>query len=176
MSDEHFGPAMRALGPMQRRFVLAILADPFGNGARWARAAGYSDASEAAKVTAHRLLHDPKVEAAIAEMTREQLNVLGPVLATAGLIRIARNAKHPKHFQALEALANRTGFHETSEHRVSVHHTDRTGVAMAERIRALAVQLGMDPAALLGANAPAEPMKLIEGEATEVIDGPPDRL
>jgi hypothetical protein len=170
MSDEieFRGPAMRALTEKQQRYVLAMLADPFGNPTKWARAAGYSDASGGAKVKAHYLSHDPRIEAAVQEVARTALNGRGPLLGLAVVMRAAANPKDKNHFKAGVALLNRTGFHETTEHHVNVNHTDGTGQAMVARIKDLAGALGMDPAALLGVNAmPAEPMKLIEGEVVE---------
>lgn len=162
--DTNFGPAMRALSEQQRRFVLAMLTEPFKPAAHWARVAGYSDVKEGAKVRAHHLVHDPRIEAAVAEVARATLNIIGPVLATQGLIRIAKNPKHPKHHWALEKLANRTGFHETTEHKVTVDHMG-SAEDVADRIRRAAELLGIDPAQLLGVNAgPA--MKVIEHDAT----------
>lgn len=160
--DAHsFGPAMRSLSPMQRAYVLAMASDPFGNPTRWARAAGYSDVKQGAKVRAHSLAHNPKIDAAVQEYARSGLTTLGPMLAAAGLIRIARNSNHKHHFKALESIADRVGLPKSTEHHVEVAHTDRTGTAMAARIEALALRLGLDPAALLGVNAPVE-MKLID--------------
>lgn len=165
MTDEvqQYGPAMRALNEKQQRFVLAMLTEPFKPAAHWARVAGYSDKAEGAKVRGHHLVHNPAIEAAVAEMSRATLNLVGPVLATQGLIRIARNPKHPKHHWALEKLANRTGFHETTEHRVTVDHGG--GGDVLQRIRDAAAFLGVPVDQLLGANTPAAPpMKVIEHE------------
>jgi hypothetical protein len=148
-----YGPAMLALGPKPRRFVLAMAADPFGSAASWARAAGYSDTGGAAKVRAHHLLRNPRVEAAVFEVGRSQLFGVGPILASAVLLRTAANPKHPQHLRAAEMIANRVGLHEKTEHHVSVSHTDRTGVVMLERIKELAGVLGVDAAKLLGPNA-----------------------
>jgi phage terminase small subunit len=146
---------MARLTDKQRLYVLSMAADPFGTPTGWARAAGYSDHMERAKVAGHTLSHDPKIEAAVQEYAKTALGTLGPMLASAGLLRIARKKDHPHHFRALEAIANRVGLHETTEHHVKVQHTDRTGAAMIERIRALAAKHGMDPGALLGQNAAA---------------------
>jgi len=162
--DATFGPAMRALNSYQRKFVLAMAADPFGNARKWAIAAGYSDVKGGAKVQGYMCIHNPKVEAAVAEFARTQLNVLGPILATSGMMRIARNPKHRGHLKACELLANRVGFGE--EQTINVVRTDQTGAAMVERIKQLAAALGIDPAALLGANA-APGMKVIEHERGE---------
>lgn len=163
---QSYGPAMLALNEKQRLFVLAMAADPFGNPTKWARAAGYSDKSDGAKVRGFHLIHSPAVEEAVLEYARGQLNTLGPILATFGMLRIARNPRHPKHLKAIDMLANRVGLHETTEHRVIVNHTDKTGEGVMERIRLAAEKLGVDPSVLLGENV-ASPMKLIEGVVEE---------
>lgn len=163
-----FGPAMSALTPKQRLFVLAMLADPFGNAARWARAAGYSDVKEGAKVRGFKALHSPAVRAAAFELARGQLDARGPILAVEGLLRVAAKPKHKKHLQALLEVANRVGFPASTEHNVNVNHSDRTGMAMVERIAKIAGMLGIDPGQLLGVNAAP---KLIEGK---VIDAQQD--
>lgn len=166
---QQFGPAMRALNDKQRLFVIAMMTEPFKPAAHWARMAGYSDVKEGAKVRAHHLVSDPKIEAAVAEVSRSTMNIIGPVLATQGMIRMARNPKHPKHHWALEKLANRTGFHETTEHKVVVDHMGSTEGAV-DRIRKAAAMLGVDPATLLGLNT--APMKTIEGEVVSVPTQP----
>jgi hypothetical protein len=151
------GPAMAVLTPLQRKYVLAMACDPFATPAEWARVAGYKESPNGnVRVQGHYLSHNPKIEAAIQEVSRAMLYREGPMLAAAGLLMIARNKNHPKHLRALETLANRVGLHETTEHTVKVEHTDLTGAAMAERIMALAAKHGMDPEKLLGGNsAPA---------------------
>lgn len=168
MSDDlqQYGPAMRALDERQRRFVFAMMSEPFKAASHWAKVAGYSDKSGGAKVRAHYLINNPKIEAAVAEVSRSTMNIIGPVLATQGLIRIARNVAHPKHHWALEKLANRTGLHETTEHKLVVDHMG-SAEDVADRIRKAAAILGVDPATLLGANTPAPPMKVIEHKAEE---------
>lgn len=169
MSDdvEWYGPAMRALTERQQRYVRAMLADPFGNPTRWAREAGYSDVAGGAKVRAHYLAHDSRIEAAVQEVARTALNGRGPLLGLAVVMRAAANPKDKNHFKAGVALLNRTGFHETTEHLMNVRHTDQTGEGMVARIKELASALGVDPAVLLGVNAAPEPMKVIEGDAVE---------
>jgi len=157
-AEGDYGPAMRALPVQQRRFVLAMTANPFGQQKEWAIAAGYEPAR--ARITASELVHDPRIEAAVFEVSRAYLCTVGPILATAGLLRIARDRKHPKHMRALETLANRVGLHERTEHVMQVTHTDATGAALLERVRRLATDLGLEPAALLGVN---EAPRLIEG-------------
>lgn len=171
------GPAMMALTELQRRFVLAMVSDPFGNRKEWAKAAGYSDKSNGAKVVGFRLMHEtPKVEAAITEVARSLMFCEAPVLAVAGLLKIARNERHPKQLRALETLANRTGLHELSESRIMVEHRSESTEAMVARIRELAEKLGIDVSRLLGANAKdvssaAKPGKVIEHSPADKGDG-----
>lgn len=161
----NLGPAMRALTPMRRKFVMAMASNPFGNPTEWARQAGYSDVANGAKVQAHHIMHDPRLENAVMEVAKGTLGLMGPLIAVQGLLRIAQDKAHPKNLRALETLANRVGLHESTEHTVKVEHTDRTGEAMVERIKALAERLGADPARLLGSNAAGD---VIEGEFKEV--------
>jgi hypothetical protein len=171
--EPRWGPAMSDLTELQRRFVLAMASDPLGNPTQWARDAGYSDKSDAAKVTGHRLSHDQRIKIAINECARSTLDSVGPMLGIAVMLKIARDNTHPKQLAAAIALANRSGFHETTEHVMHVQHTDRTGAAMIERIKELAGELGLDAARLLGANAAVKPemkvqpeMKVIEHDKT----------
>lgn len=159
---QQFGPAMLALTEKQRLFVIAMAADPFGNPTSWARAAGYSDVKEGAKVRGFHTIHNPAVEEAVLEYARGQLNTLGPLLATFGMLRIARNPKHPKHLKALDMVANRVGLHEIVEQRHFVERTDKTAEGAMARIKAAAALLGVDPSVLLGENVAGGPMKLIE--------------
>lgn len=155
---ERFGPRMAALTDKQRGYVLAMLSDPLGNPTAWARAAGYSDHMDRCKVSGHHLSHDDRIKEAAREECLRLSDTVGPVLAMGVMFQIARTNGHKDQLKAAEAIANRVGLHETSEHKVSVEHTDKTGAALIERIRQLAGALNIDPAALLGANQP----KLIE--------------
>lgn len=159
-----FGPKMLALTEMQRRFVLAMASDPLGSRTRWARQAGYSDVKDGARVRAFEVFHNEAVQEAILEYSRGLLNTVGPILATHGLLEMARKPKGKKYQRAVEMLANRVGLHETTEHVVNVNHTDRTTDAVVERIKQMAAALGVDPAQLLGLNAAP---KQIEGEVIE---------
>lgn len=167
---EGFGPKMRALSEKQRAYVLAMLSDPLGNPTKWARAAGYSDVKGGAKVRGHHCAHDDRVMEAAQEEAARHLHTVGPVLGIGVMFQIARTNGHKHQLKAAEALANRAGFHEKTEHLVNVNHRDQTGAAMVERIKTLAAMLGVDAEKLLGANAaeaPAALPKVIEGEAVE---------
>lgn len=155
---------MRALTDRQREFARLAVEFPLMNRSLLVKKAGFSDASPVGmRVMAHKLLHSEKVLAAIAEESDKRLRV-GGLIGLHGLIKMARDPKHPDHFKACQAMADRGGFHAKSEHNVNVVRTDRTGKAMMERIRALAAKHGLDPDKLLGVNA-AEPL-LIEGEVS----------
>lgn len=153
------GPAMQALTERQRRFVLAMSADPFAAGGTWSKAAGYQNSDHGHTDYASRLVQMPGIQRAIEEVARATLGVYGPILAARGLLKIAANPEHPQHFKALEAIANRVGMHEKSEHRITVERSDDGRLReLAER---LARELGVDKRKLLGGNE-------IEGECVEV--------
>jgi phage terminase small subunit len=79
--ETEYGPGMRALTLRQRKFVLAMAADPFANQTQWARAAGFREGGQSynsLKVAGHRLAHDPKVQAACAEVAKAHSGTFGP--------------------------------------------------------------------------------------------------
>ena len=151
---------MSALTLKRRAFVKAMFDDPGGSRSDWAKAAGYSDVKEGAKVRAHAAYHDQKVQAAIVEYGKTIFGSEGVVLAVNGLLALARQPNHPAHARALELIANRVGFNEKQQ--IEVVHRDLTGDALMERVRMLAEKHGV----ALG-NALGSP-KLIEGAATEI--------
>lgn len=159
---QEFGPKMAALSDLQRRYVLAMLSDPLGNPTRWARAAGYSDQHEAAKVRGHHLSHNPKILEAAQEEARRHVDTVGPILGIGVMIQIARDKGHKRQLEAAAMLADRAGFHAKSEHKLSVEHrVDDTQIeALARR---LAAEAGIRPERLLGVNTP----KVIECEAVD---------
>lgn len=154
-----YGPAFQSLNERQRKFVLAMASDPYGSQADWARAAGYSDVSDAAKVRGCLLMQDSRVEAAAFEIARATLGTMGPLIATQVLLRAAANPKHPQQVKAAELIANRVGLQERQE--IHVKHTDLTGEALMARLTAVAERLGLDAQKLIGSN-------VIDAEATEV--------
>lgn len=166
LAPERFGPAMRALNERQQKFVLYWLNHPKCTAAAAAKAAGYSDDAASVKVQGYRLRHDERVIAAIQEVSSQLLRTKGAVLGIGTIMRIAENDKHPDQLAAAKALADRSGFHGTTEHKVKVEHRDETGTAMVERIKKLAGLLGVDADKLLGVNAatPMLPGPVIEGE------------
>lgn len=159
------GPAMSVLSPKRRAFVKAMFDNPSGSRTDWAKAAGYSDVKEGAKVRAHEAYHDQKVQAAILEYGRTVFGTEGVVLAVSGLLAIARQPNHPAHAKALELIANRTGFNEKQQ--IEVVHRDLTGDALIERVAQLAEKLGIDKRKYLGTEVSHE-TKVIEHKADEI--------
>jgi phage terminase small subunit len=165
--DFTHGPAMSALTERQRRFVQAMLSDPYASAASWARAAGYSNANAACRTRAFELLRDARVEAAVFEVARSVMATVGPILATHVLMRTAANPDHPQQVRAAELIANRTGFSEKQQ--IEVVHRDLTGDALIARLRALAERHGLDAEKLLGQKISPEETKVIEHRADEAV-------
>jgi len=163
--EASYGPAMSALGEKQRAFVLAMLANPHGTQGDWAKAAGYSTKSDSHFVVASRMMQDPRIQAAAQEVAKAHLGGNGPALAVRNLINIAKNEKHPKHYDASLAILNRVGMSEKTEHTVRVEHVNDT--AMIDICRRLALEMNVPLEVLVGANHPQLP-KMIEGSAVEV--------
>lgn len=165
-AGDRYGPAMLALpSDRWRKFVLAVLdqgSKP--NYARAARVAGFSDASEAAKVTAHRLIHDARTISALHEEANKRFRLLG-FLGIKGLAKIAEDRTHPDHFKANKELADRFGFAAVIQHEVKHEEKRATPAQKLAEIKELCEFLGIpfDPARFLGVNTPVE-MKTIEHE------------
>lgn len=157
------GPKMLALTPLMRRFVLAALQFPTGKDWQIAKAAGCSATSNGyLRRTAHRMFHDERVIAAMREEADKRLRS-SALLGVSVLAKIARTEGHKDQLKAAEALLNRVGFHEISEQRVSVEHTDKGGKALVEQVRRLANALGLDEAKLLGGNTIEAEFQVIDG-------------
>lgn len=149
------GEAMRALSPQQRAFVLAYVEDGKANNSAAARAAGYGDTSPtveqaktAAKVAGWRLIHDPRVLAAIRELAQSRLNASAYHAANV-LVEIAEDPTHKDRFRAAEMLMNRAGMIVATEQKVVHEHRVEHRSTILERIEALASKHGIDPARLL---------------------------
>lgn len=100
------------------------------NGAAAARAAGYSDAAEGAKVRAHGLLQRDDVQEAIKALCSRYLFSLAPK-AILALNNLLDDPKHPKHDKAIEMALSRSGHGDRStvdvnvSGNVTVNHTDQ---------------------------------------------------
>jgi hypothetical protein len=157
---------------MQAAFVRAMLASPYASHEAWARMAGYSDTGRACSVRATELLQNPRIQAAIYEAARGHFQTIGPVLAAAGLLKIAGDPKHKDHFRALESVADRVGLPRTTEHRVLVDDSRRDPASMVARVRELAAGLGVDADYLLaGARLPKQIERIEQIEHVEDSEG-----
>lgn len=159
--DTELGPAMQALTDLQRKFVRAVIRLR-QNGIKYvsaaARAAGYSDHKGACKVRGHNLIHDARIQAALLEESRKQVNATASVVATPVVIEIALNANNSARdrLHACEMLFNRGGMPAMTEHKVTVEHKQpRQMLELAER---LAKEIGIDPVKLLGINRAVAPV------------------
>jgi hypothetical protein len=153
-------PALRALTPFQRKFVLAMASSPFDTHASWAAAAGY--APDDAKKRAHELLRHEAVVNAIQETARLMLNGRGAAIATALMLSVAedKGAKPSLRLKAATELADRAGLHARQELRVEHHDTSID--AIRKNILELAAKHGLNGHELIGRNA------TIDGEFIDV--------
>ncbi len=163
-----FGPAMLALVPRQRGFVIAMLDRPDADHTACARAAGYDGQPQDVRRTAYRLAHDPKIQAAIQEEARKRIGGAA-ILGASVLIEIANNpkSKDADRIKAAFGLLNRAGLHEKTEVHSVVEHRGDDQAAIG-RIRAMAELLGLDPKVLLGRAG------VVEAEFTDVTPDPND--
>jgi hypothetical protein len=134
-SPDALGPKMLACRERERLFVWAYVLNG-GNGAAAARAAGYSDSGEAAKVRAHDLLHRERVLDAIHEVSWKSLRGLAG-LATLKARRILEADRHPDQAKIIAGVWSRAGFAEKTAHEVhhsgsiELNHTDAALEALA---------------------------------------------
>jgi hypothetical protein len=146
-----YGPAMRALTPMQRRFVLELRHGPAGYGSeiRALKAAGYGKPNSKENtlyVMANHVLHSPKVQDALRELGGKIIRAEAFV-SIANVATIARNLSHRDCLRANLALMDRGGFAPETFHNVIVEHrVDYTKQALEEL--ATFKQLGVERARL----------------------------
>jgi phage terminase small subunit len=105
------GPKMAALTEKQRRYVTALFEAPKSHGALTfaARRAGYGSASssrQSLSQMAHALNGDPKIQAAIAEVSQQYITVLGPH-AVRALKKVLDNPAHRDFGRALGIVMDR---------------------------------------------------------------------
>ena len=165
-----YGPAMRSCNDRQRKFVISLLETGNDNYTLAARMAGYSGTSNTISVTAYRLSHDPKIQAAIQEEAKRRINA-GLILATSTLVQHVKSIDAKVSLKAIEMILNRGGLHAQSEHKVTVEH-QMSEPELLKSIAVMAQQMGVDPKHLLGEagyKVPAltDQSNVIEGEFTE---------
>lgn len=145
------GPAMAALNERQKRFVHALFLAPRTHGSRTfaAKAAGYgtpTSSRQSLSQIGHHLSTDPKIQAAISEVSASYLTTLGPP-AVRALRRLLDDPKHKDHGRALGIIMDRVAPAQ-STHTVKVEHDASPQLvataAVMKRITDLATQAGLD--------------------------------
>lgn len=117
-------PAFSQLTERQQRFIIALLQYGAGKGKRsmCARAAGYEGDDATIAVTAHRLFHDKKVQAALRQVASTEL-ISTSLMAIETIRSLAENSTDEKvKLKAAIELADRTGF--AVEQVINVKHED----------------------------------------------------
>jgi phage terminase small subunit len=157
--DAKCGPAMAALNDRQQRYVHALFEAPrsHGSGVFAAKVAGYSASSRGVLASiAYQLNGDPRVQAAIAEVSQQHLTTLGP-LAVRALKRVLDNPAHRDFGRAIGIVMDRVA-PQNSTHIVKlegeVKLTSSETAQVMSRIEELAAKFAVQ--------LPAP--KIIEGE------------
>ncbi len=148
-----YGPAYKALPTDRQRMFVMECVEPTPNGeinyTQAARRAGFTGDPSTLKVTAHRLAHDTRVQAAMLEEATRRLGAAMP-LATATLIQImSTSPKEQTRLKAAAMVLDRGGMAVKTQHEVKVVHELTTEEKIARAIQ-LAKENGLDPRALLG--------------------------
>lgn len=145
-TTQGMGPAMAALGSdRQRAFVEALAELPPGKGlaTRAARMAGYAGEADVLKVTASRLMRDPKIQDAIVEETKRRLRTLGPA-AVSAIEGVLANSLHRDHYRAAVEVYDRID-PKVTKVEGSIHHTheivnhDKEAVEQLQTLQSLKV-------------------------------------
>jgi phage terminase small subunit len=131
------GPAMALLTEKQRLYVHALFEAPksYGSGVFAIKMAGYGTASSSRQSLAqlaYQLNSDPKIQAAISEVSQQHLTVLGPA-AVRALRRVLDNPKHRDHGRALGIVMDRVA-PQNSTHTVKVEGEVKITAAEATRV------------------------------------------
>jgi phage terminase small subunit len=121
--DSELGPAMLALTPIRRRFVMELANGPTGYGShvRAARAAGYTGSDETVDNQGWNLAHHPKVQDALREVGAKMVRV-SAFQAIRQVEKIATDADHKDCLKACLSLMDRGGFAVETHHTVTVQH------------------------------------------------------
>lgn len=147
-STDSYGPAMAAILPMQRAFVIAYCSSPTGDASKAAAEAGYATNTNAIQVQASRLMHRPDVLAAIREVVVARVSAELPVYVHA-LATVAASVQHKDQVKAIGMLLNRGGMPDMRE----INHNVNITITRAEKeaeIRQMAIEMGEDPEKWLG--------------------------
>ena len=170
MDKESLGPKMLALREDRQRLFVWWMANGAPNVAAAARAAGYSDVKEGAKVRGWWLMQQPHVLEAIAEVSGKAMRGLVPISITRAR-NILEDPRHPYHGRMIEAVWDRTGYSSKTEHTVKVEHSidTRELEALARR---LAQESGIPVQRLLGTDKVIEHEPAKEANKAFELEGP----
>lgn len=148
-TEVEFGPAMSALTDLQRQFVIEYCDHPELSLHALAQRAGYAagaPGSTQLRVVGSNNMHNEKVLEAINEEASKRLRS-GGLVGVTGLMKMALNETHKDHFRACQALADRTGFHAMSEHKVTVDDKrPQTKQELIDAVRKVAAEAGLTAA------------------------------
>lgn len=155
MSEGKFGPKMLALTDKQQRFVINLLTQGIRNYTEAAALAGYSNNGNGShgglKVTAHRLAHDDKINAAIEEEGRRRFK--GMIPWAINLIEAVGDNQQSTGAERLKAagmVLDRAGMHAVSERINTSGDSLIDDPDRLNRIQALARALGKPIEELIG--------------------------
>ena len=161
--EDQMGPAMKRLNEQQRRFVCALSVFG-GNRTEAYRWAGYNvKSNKVAQAASSRLHSQDEIKEAIREEAIRRLDT-APLLAISTMVRIAQGPDNKLALKASEMILDRTGFHGTTEHKVTIEDK-RTTKELIDFIMQAAPRHGLDANKMLGLPAP-----VIEAEFEVVID------
>jgi phage terminase small subunit len=118
---EDLGPAMLALTPLQRRFVIGWIAIEGKDASRAARAAGYANNTEhdSAKVKAFYNLRNPKIIKAIHEEAGRRLSTMA-IYAVFALEKNMKRGNAKARQSAADSVLDRTGYPRRTEQALEV--------------------------------------------------------
>jgi hypothetical protein len=165
------GPAMLALSEKQRAFAIAVLQTGGADYTQCAIDAGYAwnpSDKNSIRVTASRLSHDPRIQEAMREHGMKQL-VLGAAFAPTIVDQIMRDptVEPTVRLKAASMLMNRSGMHETSEHKVAVVHKSESYAELMKEVKLLGKETGLDVSKLLGKNIVDADFEEVENTAAD---------
>jgi phage terminase small subunit len=173
--ESELGPAMLALSPKRRLFVLELANGPAGYGSeiRACRAAGYSGNDDTVKANAYRLVHHDGVQAALREVGAKMIRA-SAFAAIRQTERIANDVEHRDCLKACLALLDRGGFAVESHHTVTVEHKslDDQAIEALRTMRALKASREQ-LVEMFGANGLARYENMLADKATTVIEAQP---
>ena len=163
-----YGPAMQALSPMMRAFVLALLDQRRRNNTAAARRAGYSgDSPVSLRVTGHRLAHDARVIAALHEEAGKRLETAAHIAAAVAVgVMTDKDATHKDKLKAAGMVLDRTGYGASQTINVNKTVVRKMDLpAAAAKIAEFRQKFPEHFARIVGGNVPAP---VIDGEFSEV--------